>query len=191
VYRKKKRERERLLFEETSGISRSYIRLPAKKSVRRATREQISPLSKQLLGIAVTQRGSGPYYGPNETTERERERERECVSYEESKAERSWGASEREGGRGRRRGECADEENKKLPYGTFRVLQPGVLRGRRGRWTSVSGQSVDKRVVRTVLNRSEYLYTRVLSSHLFLPLSSSSPPRVSTFASDILLITRS
>lgn len=39
--------------------------------------------------------------------------------------------------------------------------------GRRGRQDPVSGQSEDKRVVRMVLNRSEYLYAGPLPSHLF------------------------
>lgn len=44
-----------------------------------------------------------------------------------------------------------------------------------GGGTPVSGQSVDKRVVRTVLNRSEYLYAGPAFAP-FLPLSSSSSP---------------
>lgn len=80
-----------------------------------------------------------------------------------------------EGGGVEEANEGADEENKKLPYEAFRIFQLGVARGRWGRCgTSVSGQPVDKRVVRTVLNRSEYLYAGPAFAP-FLPLSSSSP----------------
>lgn len=173
---KRKRETETAIRgEETSDISRSYIRLPAKKSVRRAAREQISLLSKQLLGIAVTQRGSGPYTAGH--TKRQRGA---CVVYEESKSGRGWWCDGvKEGGGVGEANEVADEENKKLPYEAFRIFQFGG-----GRWgrcgTSVSGRPVDKRVVRTVLNRSEYLYAGPAFAP-FLPLSSSPSSQSSRF----------
>lgn len=175
-----------MLFEETSGISRSYIRLPAKKSVRRATREQISPLSKQLLGIAVTQRGSGPYYGRND-----KERTRVCVA----RGVESWKKLEML--RGMKSGGGVEEANapmkkiKSCRTRHFEFFSSESRGGGGGGGTSVSGQSVDKRVVRTVLNRSEYLYTRVLSLRTFFCRCRRRLPRVSTFASDIFLITRS
>lgn len=62
----------------------------------------------------------------------------------------------------------------------------------------VSGQSEDKRVVRTALNRSEYLYAGLLPSHLFCRRRcrcrgrARRLPRVSTFGPrGISLITRS
>lgn len=57
----------------------------------------------------------------------------------------------------------------------------------------VSGQSADKRVVRTVLNRSEYLYAGSCLRTFFAPLSSSSPASrfLQASPSGIFLITRS
>lgn len=150
---------------DTPGTSRSYIRRQAGAEGREGEHaNKLALYLKQLLGIAVTHTDEDRVHiaGPKRNG-------RECA-VRRAKAERD------EGGR-------AEEGNKRASaYEAFRISSSGSAGGGpRERRVPVSGQSVDKRVVRTVLNRSEYLYAGSLPSHLFCRCRRRRLPRVSTF----------
>lgn len=132
------------------GTSRSYIRrLAAQRGVRGGAREQISPLSETTSRNSrySHERGVGSILpGRNETAE--------SAPYEESKAEGDGGGGVEEVRASAPRKEI--KEPRRTRHFEFPARgPPGRAAGAAG---PVSAQSVDKRVVRTVLNRSEYLY---------------------------------
>lgn len=166
---------------------------------------------KQLLGIAVTHgpRSSGPVLPGRNGRASERRAgwrgvERAFGEREGRRAKRNRSNKEEEGEGGREDGEeeneikCRDEAFRISSSGSGqkrwkrRRLHEERERGRNGPKEDPA-QSGDKRVVRTVLNRSEYLYA-ASSFAPFLPClcpPSSRPSTFSTVPCGIFLITRS
>lgn len=111
---------------------------------------------KQLLGIAVTHTDEDRVHiaGPKQNG-------RECAV----RGVESWRMPE-DGGAKEAKANAPRKEIKEPRH--TRHFEFSAPAGRAAGATGpVSGQSVDKRVVRTVLNRSEYLYAGILPSHLF------------------------
>lgn len=134
---------------------------------------------KQLLGIAVTHtdEDQGPYCRAE--TKRLRVRHTRSRKLVEAAA----AAARRTGGERRRTPRKEIKESLDV-RGISNFQLVAHAGGRAAGAGPVSGQSVDKRIVRTVLNRSEYLYAGSYLRTFFAPLSlwsSSSSPRVSTF----------
>lgn len=161
---------------DTPGTSRSYIRrLAAQRGAGGEHANKLALYLKQLLGIAVTHTDEDRVHiaGPKRNG-------RECAPYEESKAGGDGGGGVKEAKANAPRKEI--KESQRTRHFEFPARgPPGRAAGAAG---PVSGQSVDKRVVRTVLNRSEYLYAGPAFAP-FLPLSPSPASRFHLQASPV------